>query len=724
MTRREGKGTMSGMLQRLSVVCVIAALVFAPFAFGAVQPWAYGILAALAYTAAAAALVSVVLSGAEHRLRMGILIPLLLGVGLVFLQYVQWPLGLLEHISPSTVGFCRIDAEATGASLPSWLAPSLCRHATHEALICLSAYVALFIAVNLYIRVEKQISRLALAIICTGFGVSLLGVLQRLSGTDKLYWVRQPKYGGAIFGPFVSRNQFATYAGICLFTGLGLFLARSARAHRHSARWPEEFVDRHGSHRFHQNLLIIFATALMGAAIMWSLSRGGILALLIALGGVILAMRAAGLGRNRMFYVAGAILAMIVLVSCLGWAPLEKRFSTTVERGALDPSRTARIGLAIDGVHMGLASPVIGSGAGSFMSVYPFYRTLPTEAITQSPHNEYIGVFAETGFCGVAILTVVLAMFYAGVIRALFRRKSAYAVGFLAGGIGAGVMVTVHSVVDFPMRSPAVAATATVVAAMLYRLATMGHVEERFASMDGTESKTNHSGKARGATADPRALSSAYLRGIACLGVGIIWVFALDAALNPVRGQMEEIRISEAGGKMTPETPNALLFVEASEGRIATHSPLNAELYGALGGFARKAAVQARDPMKRMRLMDTALKLHQRAASVEPASADWPYELVCDFILFQRPGLAEQQAELACTLLPNDPWIRAYLADEFLQYRYVNLAQHYLDRAQELADRRKIAGVQSLIGAIRDELSKVGMLRTRAQLVSISHKRG
>jgi hypothetical protein len=263
---------------------------------------------------------------------------------------------------------------------------------------------------------------------------------------------------------------------------------------------------------------------------------------------------------------------------------------------------------------------------------------------------------------------------------------------------------------------------------MLYRTATMSRAEWRRASATANEkpgAKAGEAGEAApSATADgaparreglgvpdPRALTSAYLRGIACVGVGIIWVFALDAGLNPIRGQAESVRISEASERVTAGTPNVLAFVEASEISIAGHSPLDAGLYGALGDFARKAAMQARDPMRRLRFMDIALKLHTKAAAAEPVNADRPYELARDYAIFQRPALAAQQADLACELLPNDPWIRAYLADQFLRYRYLDLAQHYLDSAQELAARRNIETVKELIAGIRDEMGKVGMLK-------------
>ena len=461
---------MERVLSALTVVSIVAALLFAPMAFGAVEPWAYSVLAVLAYTALAAAVATAIVTGRARRLVNPVLLPATLALLLVGMQFIKWPVGILEAVSPRTVEIYQEAAAPVGAEgAAAALSPSLYRHATRDALIRLSAYVALFLATCAYVRSRRQITELAAAIVAVGFLISLFGIVQNISGTRKLYWWREMTYGGALFGPFVSRNQFAAYAGVCLFVGLGLLLARGARAAGSVRRWQEElrgFL----TGRAHQDFLTVYALAVIGAAVFWSLSRGGILSLLLSFAGVLVALKVTGFVRSKLLYVGAVFIVILGWVTYLGWAPVVKRLST-LEQVARDPLGSWRWTMCVDAAHMGSELPVLGTGAGTFLSVYPFYRTLPTHSVTVSPHNEYVHVFAETGFTGVAILLLAMALLYGRVIRGLVRRKNPYMLGFLAGGMGALLMVTFHSMVDFPMRSPAIAATVAVAAALLYRAA-------------------------------------------------------------------------------------------------------------------------------------------------------------------------------------------------------------------------------------------------------------
>ena len=472
---------MGRVLSVLTATGIVSALIFAPLAFGAVEPWAYSVLAVLSCTALAAAAAAALVAGKVRHMAAIMLLPAAAALVLVGLQYARWPVGLVRLASPRAVHIYQ-DAAPPGAgqALHATLSPSLYRQGTRDALIRLSSYVALFAAACTYARSRKQMARLAAVIVAVGFIVSLLGILQSLSGTHRLYWWRELTHGGAPFGPFVSRNQFAAYAGICLFVGLGLLLARLARPARGGAG---SRLDPPGTVRkcAHQNLLLGFAASVTGAAVIWSLSRGGILALLLSLAGVLAALKATGLVRSRLLHVGAVAVVAMGLITYLGWEPVLRRFAT-LENVARDPLGDWRWMMLRDATRIGLDFPILGTGAGTFMSVYPLYRTLPTNALAGSPHNEYVHVFAETGFTGLAILAAAMVLFYRRIIAALSSSKDPFVLGLIAGGIGAPLVVSFHSLVDFPMRSPAIAATLAVAAALLYQAAGMdsaGHVRTK-----------------------------------------------------------------------------------------------------------------------------------------------------------------------------------------------------------------------------------------------------
>ena len=704
-------------LSTLTAVSIIGALVFSPLAFGAVEPWAYSVLAVLAYTALTAAIAKAIVTGSIRRLAVPMLLPAVLALLLVAAQYVEWPVGFLGAVSPRAVKVYQDAATSPGSeeTIVS-LSPSLYRHATRDALICLSSYVALFLATCAYVRSRKHVSRLAAAIVAVGFVTSLLGMMQNLSGTGKLYWWRELTHGGAPFGPFVSRNQFAAYAGICLFVGLGLLLARGAHAAGSVRQWREG-LRRILAARVHQNFLVAFAVGVMGFAVVWSLSRAGILSLMLSFAGVLVALRVAGFARTKLLYVAAVVMIILGWVTYLGWEPVISRLSS-LEAVARDPLGDRRWQMFADAGRMGLDFPVLGTGAGTFLSVYPFYRTLPTHAVTRSPHNEYLHVFAEAGFSGLAILFSAMVLLYRPVIRGLLVGNSAYVRGFLAGGLGALLLPTLHSVVDFPMRSPAIAATIAVTAALLCRAAVIEFNSNR-------SPRTTLVGGACGRTGELTASEpveptssggghfdkGGMLRGIVALVVaGIPWTYACNFALNPLRGQLEARLISTAEQQVVPDTENVLDFVRGAENGIRSHSPGDALAYARLADFAWNASARITDPVKRLNLVDLSLKLRMTAARLEPLNADHPFEAAMAYLSLRRSDLALLQADRARDVLPNDPWIRAHLADGFLAFRLPELARGYLEDAERLAAARGITEAKPLIAKVRDRAESLSPL--------------
>ncbi|MCK4376375.1 MAG: hypothetical protein KAX19_13650, partial [Candidatus Brocadiae bacterium] len=181
---------MEDYLSAATSFCIIAALVFAPLAFGGVEPWAYSVLAVLAYTALAAALVRAIAVRDLRPMVTPILIPAVLALLLVGLQYVRWPASLLGVLSPRAVEVHQAaaipGAGASGAGASAGVAeaavrPSLYAHATRDAFIRLSTYVALFLATCACVRKREHVSKIAAAVVSVGFAVALFGIVANLS---------------------------------------------------------------------------------------------------------------------------------------------------------------------------------------------------------------------------------------------------------------------------------------------------------------------------------------------------------------------------------------------------------------------------------------------------------------------------------------------------------------------------------------------------------------
>lgn len=96
-----------------------------------------------------------------------------------------------------------------------------------------------------------------------------------------------------------------------------------------------------------------------------------------------------------------------------------------------------------------------GSGLGSFRSVYQLYEdpARVNDTYVRHAHNDYVELALETGLPGILLIVAFLAWWVRIASRA-WRNVDAYA---RAASIASGAIL-LHSLVDFPLRTPAISA--------------------------------------------------------------------------------------------------------------------------------------------------------------------------------------------------------------------------------------------------------------------------
>jgi hypothetical protein len=132
---------------------------------------------------------------------------------------------------------------------------------TKNAFLLLGAQAMFLFLAAQAVRRQRHIERFAWFLLVFSFGVALLGILQHVSGTGKLYWVRPLREGGQPFGPYVNRNHFAGFVELTAPIGLAVLLLRAL---------PRDRL-----------LLAGVLTLVPAGAVFLSASRGGILTLLV-----------------------------------------------------------------------------------------------------------------------------------------------------------------------------------------------------------------------------------------------------------------------------------------------------------------------------------------------------------------------------------------------------------------------------------------------------------
>jgi O-antigen ligase len=331
------------------------------------------------------------------------------------------------------------DLAAAGLS-PGWAPISLSPQATAAALLALIPAAALFLALRTLSQSGRR--RLVLVLLLMAVASAVIGGLQVLGGPQsplRFYAVTNPE---PAVGFFANRNHLAA-----LFVCAIPFAA--AEALEAATRRPAGRV---------KLALMLALMALCAAGVAMTQSRAGILLLGLAMVGALALTWRSGLVKGAVLagrapIVLGA-LALLVVLSAVA-APL--LFGQTFDR--FDSGLTGDLRLNAAGVTARAIFDYapFGSGLGSFVPVYMMAETPASMQNTyiNHAHDDWLELLLEGG---VLVLAVMLAFLY-WLGRASWRawRRDRPSGGGVARAASLAVgLLLVHSLVDYPLRGPAI----------------------------------------------------------------------------------------------------------------------------------------------------------------------------------------------------------------------------------------------------------------------------
>jgi len=294
-----------------------------------------------------------------------------------------------------------------------------------------------------------------LTVLCSayGFAVASFALVQSMSSSGKLYWLRTPRSGGWIYGPYVNHNH---YAGLMeMLAPIPLVFALSRYAH--------------GPRR----TMAAIAAAVMASTIFLSGSRGGMVAFCIqmaVLSGVLLRQRKS----KRLALVVGAFLAVSAgLLAWLGGGELTKRMASIRTETRAELSGGTRLDITRDGLKMFMRKPVLGWGLGVFPDVYPEFRSFYSDLFVNAAHDDYLQLLVEMGGLGFIVMLWFLVIVYRRAAKRISKwMHDVNGATALAATLGiTGILV--HSLFDFNLQIPANAA-------LFYVLCAIAAMEPRF----------------------------------------------------------------------------------------------------------------------------------------------------------------------------------------------------------------------------------------------------
>ncbi len=141
---------------------------------------------------------------------------------------------------------------------------------------------------------------------------------------------------------------------------------------------------------------------------------------------------------------------IVLSAGWFGWAPIIERFegagNTVSEISGL------RLDIWKDSSNIIKDFPLTGSGFGSFVDVYPKYRTISTDTVVDHAHNDYIELLSEGGVPAFLLcMWFLIALFHKsyGMFK---RRRELYSIYLFIACITGLISILIHSLTDFNLH--------------------------------------------------------------------------------------------------------------------------------------------------------------------------------------------------------------------------------------------------------------------------------
>jgi O-antigen ligase len=371
--------------------------------------------------------------------------------GVLFVGLLQL-VPLPASVWPSLPGRAEIAAgfPAIGAALPA-LGLSLDPAATRDALLGLMPPLAAFVlAARLNLRKQGLLIAWALG----GFAVIsvVLGIVQMQGGLNSPLYVYQFQNRGYPTGFFANVNHQAT---LLLMTVPFLLAAAGNLRFRGSGLQPAV-----GKLGIIGSMLLI---VVIGIVLCGSFAGYAMLGPVLALGIVLALGRWLTGGRIALFWAG--VLLLAAAGATLAASPILKEFGLAAPEAEGAMGRPNLFARTIEG---GLTYFPFGAGLGAFPAAFPRFENPETvsNVFANHAHSDYLELFFELGVFGILIVALALFWFVRTTIQIWRTDPSTTSRLRRAASIALGVAV-VHSLVDYPLRTIAIATLAGLCAGLM-----------------------------------------------------------------------------------------------------------------------------------------------------------------------------------------------------------------------------------------------------------------
>jgi O-antigen ligase len=455
-------GPFARFLNRAIYFCLLVTIVFTAIPYGTVQPWWISLFECAVFLIAMLAVIEATVSK-RWSLDLWLVAPLF---GLtVFAAFQSLP--LFSGSGP-------MDVRTSISADP---------YSTRLFAVQLIALTLVLLLLLRYTSSRARLRYLIYTIIGVGVASAVFGLLRQSLQHSQGFILPALPSGGRSFGQFINRNHFAFLVEMVLGLTLGLIVGEIGRRRR--------------------VLLLLPVCALLWVGLIYSNSRGGILASLseVLFLGVLLdpvrylTRQREETGTRRFPYVVGGLVLRVFLMACLvglfaygvGWIggePVVTNFQNAAtdftQQEMENNTNTSRKEIWSATWRMIEAHPLSGVGFSGYWIGITRYHQASGEITPQQAHNDYLELMASGGLIGVG-LVVWFGLSVLKRARHNLRSPDSFSRAACLGALTGIFGLAVHSFVDFGIHitiNALVLFTLIVIAVQSYRLAGIQYLSD------------------------------------------------------------------------------------------------------------------------------------------------------------------------------------------------------------------------------------------------------
>ena len=384
-------------------IALLALLIWLPLPLGSDRPWAWALAEVWGFGIMALWLYTIIRTSGKfppliHAARFP-LIFMILWIAVTFFQVIPLPTMLLDILSPSSLEL--YSSKPPGMKVV-WAPITIDTGATTTELFKGLLLFSVFILVLALVNTRSRLKTLAKVMVFVGLAEALYGLINTISGIERVWWIEKEYYRGFVTGTFINRNSFAGHMELVIPIGLGLLIADQPKL-RHFANWRARV--RGVAHHLLEGWgrLVVYVIIMMSALFL-SGSRGGVTsffaALLLTL---LLALAYRGIYSREGRLFLFAVVMSFAAILWQGTGTLPERYNSIDYETLEGRSSVWEPALAMWGDY-----PLFGSGAGTFERLFVVYEERHLWKYYDHAHNDYLELLTDQGAIGFILMGCVV----------------------------------------------------------------------------------------------------------------------------------------------------------------------------------------------------------------------------------------------------------------------------------------------------------------------------